>query len=464
MPPLPFYSGGQRLRPPGYVGLWRQKPKLDPSRFKIIRRGPAAGGLYFARPIGPPAPRRRPRTPAPGAPPAPTQLDPYAGYPDFARRRLAGMAREEQQAITTGTNVANWLAQALTPLADISRQAGTAFQAGMLAPNATVGLPPVASTTPGGQVADPNAYATQANAGALGTEAAGAQRGALTMGALDANAMNALSQGLISEAGQRVADIPALFAKNRDEYLSRVEEFMANQDFQERQFREQRRQWAIERTDAERQRRFDREIARATLGLETIKANQPGEEPWNSPNKLAADGYVGGWKVKPKKGGPFVQGTDGRWYKKPEGAGGGSGRQPGEYTRNELAKQGFKPLPKGAGPKWRQSAVRATDGSLWYKPPKEGSAGGSGGRTRSANTAIRFFDTWWAGETDQFGRVKTRGWRDIVKSGERSVQNAIDRFFRLVEPYGLSEEQDIAIAKRYFSDRDLREWLRRHGG
>lgn len=55
-----------------------------------------------------------------------------------------------------------------------------------------------------------------------------------------------------------------------------------------------------------------------------------------------------------------------------------------------MKKEGYKRLPKGAGKKYRDAAVRATDGSLWYKPGKGGkpASSGSGAKPRSAATMI----------------------------------------------------------------------------
>jgi hypothetical protein len=84
-----------RRPPPGYFGGWAKKPKLaHPELFNVIRRGPEAGGLYFARrrrrPVAVPAPAPRPARPV--QQPAPP--DPLAGLTDVQRGDIASYDAE----------------------------------------------------------------------------------------------------------------------------------------------------------------------------------------------------------------------------------------------------------------------------------------------------------------------------------------------------------------------------------
>jgi hypothetical protein len=180
--------------------------------------------------------------------------------------------------------------------------------------------------------------------------------------------------------------LPALYSKRLNDYTMQIEQFIGEAQAAAAEAAAEQAQWEAEFTEKSRHNRVSEAISATNsqtnaaiqlgrLGLDASDQafdNQPGSQPTNLPVGFVAvpDGK-GGWKVQQDP-----------TYSKPGGTGKPSTR--GTYPANQLRKEGFVKLPKGAGAKWRNRATRATDGSLWIK---KGSAGGGTtkpGEVRSA--------------------------------------------------------------------------------
>lgn len=415
-------------------GRWNERPELDPQKFAVTQAG---GGKYVARrrlPLRRPLPSRRPKPLAQAAP-----TDPYARDAPWARTYLDDLSRQEGHQVQVGKDVAAWLGNAITPLTAQATQVNQAFSNAAQAGATPTPLMPAGFS-------DPLGYQTQADAKMGAETGLYGRQGASAQSAMDAGAIGALGQSLLASAGQQVRDIPALFAKQRTEYEDKVNQFVAQRNFEREQMAEDRRRWEAEQKASARARSFDERITLEGLGLDAAKLAMP-----NPPGGLA-----GPSSGPAPIGKQWVQRADGGWELVDDGTGAGGGgggkRPPGTYTRNELAKQGFVGGWK-VKPKLRVAPVQADDGSWWAKP-KTGKKGG-GGAAPKVKDAVSFFDRWWSGDIDK----GITGWGELVTSGTRTKQNAANRFFRLIERYGLTPEQDIAIARSYFTDEEIRQAL-----
>lgn len=403
--PLPHRDGQpprpQRPRPrkplplgKGLLGTWKKPPKLDKTKFKVgkVGGGPRKG-LYVAR-------RRRPGAaavpPAAAAPP-----DPYAGHPDadllrqyadqpWAQniiRRLRGDQQHHESYVSD--KVMPWTSAALTGLANIGSAANTAFTGQTTAvaaglASAAGAQPGLYAGTSGGVVASPNAYQSAASAQAMAQNASTMGQIAQWQGLMGTLQQTTYSQGQIAALSDYAKGLPALYAERRAKAIDDIDKYIAEQELEQQKFELQQ----AELGERQRSNRVN-EAIRAT-NAETNAAIQFG--------RLGIDAAGEVRRGQPDDPAPvydnvpqgFVQLPDGRVVRDPTytapggdgggGGGGGGGNRPqrGEYPANQLRKEGYKRLPKGAGARYRRNAIVATDGSLWYKPGSAGTSSGSG--------------------------------------------------------------------------------------
>lgn len=451
--PLPHRDGQpprpQRPRPrkppplgKGLLGTWKKPPKLDKTKFKVgkVGGGPRKG-LYVAR-------RRRPGAaavpPAAAAPP-----DPYAGNPDadllrqyadqpWAQniiRRIRGDQQHHESYVSD--KVMPWTSAALTGLANIGSAANTAFTgqttavaAGLAA--AAGAQPGLYAGTSGGVVASPNAYQSAASAQAMAQNASTMGQIAQWQGLMGTLQQTTYSQGQIAALSDYAKGLPALYAERRAKAIDDIDKYIAEQAAEEAKL-------GLQQAEFEERKRSNRvnEAIRAT-NAETNAAIQFG--------RLGIDAAGEARRGQPDDPTPvydnvpqgFVQLPDGRVVRDPtytapgsSGSGSGGGRpQRGEYPANQLRKEGYKRLPKGAGARYRRNAIVATDGSLWYKPGSAGRSSGSGNTTggkeaRDIGTLTTELREKYHGKSGgAFGEDKP-GWVDTFNQDPNKVANAV---------------------------------------
>lgn len=259
-------------------------------------------------------------------------------------------------------------------MANVAGQVGGAL-------NAAAAATPmqVAATTPGGVVQGNNAFLGQAARGAAAQRSSAAIQMSQAQAALNTMQPNTFAQGAMRAYADMQAGLPALYATRRSEARAKIDQFIMES---EEAARHNRVTEAISAQNAQ----TNAAISLAGLGLkaddqafdQAQDLQGPAGPPSNLPPGLVAvpnddggwdirndpsfdssgggsggkggtsggtstrdargrlknptsQGYVGGWKVKPKKlptwaKGGFTQGADGKWYVKgtPTAAGGGS--------------------------------------------------------------------------------------------------------------------------------------------
>jgi hypothetical protein len=232
----------------------------------------------------------------------------------------------------------------------------------------------VASNAPGGAVVGPNSYLTEAGKDfALGT---GNVATALANSQAALNKMQpvSLSQGYINALADKAAGLPAFYTKRSNDYAAGINQFIAESQAAAAEAAAEQAQWEAEFTEKSRHNRVSEAISatnsqtNAAIQLGRLGLDASDQAFDNSP-----DPRVG---AAPPPG--YFRDVDGRLVRDPTV----SSSKPkastkGKYTPNELKKQGFIAVPKGAGPKWTKNAVRATDGRFYIKKGSGGAAGGS---------------------------------------------------------------------------------------
>lgn len=407
--------------PDGWRGSWKTKPKLDPDKWKLgkVGKGPRKG-LWVAKPI-PQKPAAAATTDTPAAP----EVNPYTG-PDAALlwqykdqpwaqniiRSLRGEQTHHEGYVNT--QVLPWASGALTGLANINKAAQDQFTGATNA--AAQGLAQAAGATPGmvagvsgGAVASPSAFLEGASAEAMANRASTMGQTAAWQGLMGTLQPTTFSQGYIASLSDYAKGLPALYAEKRREAIDSIDKYLAEVELEKQKI-------AIE------QARFELEAARHDEAIrhnkvqESISATNAQTNAAIQFGRLGIDASTAAFKMQGEPGEPMptsapvgwmvVPTADGGWkYVRdvtvPQatndtgGGGGGGGDDPspsrGEYPPNKLKKEGFKRLPKGAGKRYRDAAVKATDGTLWYKPGGKsggGKSSGSGTKPLSAATLI----------------------------------------------------------------------------
>jgi hypothetical protein len=327
------------------------------------------------------------------APPAtpqhtgPVNPDPYARWREFAPWAIQGadqikFDQRSHQAYVTD-KVMPWLSNSLNLLNAYNTDAQNTMLGGIQGASGAYGVSAamtpmnVASNAPGGAVVGPNSYLTQAGKDyALGT---GNVATALANSQAALNKMQpvSLSQGYINALADRAAGLPALYSKRLNDYTMQIEQFIGEAQAAAAEAQFEQAQWEAEFTEKSRHNRVSEAISatnsqtNAAIQLGRLGLDASDQAFDNQPD--APDPRVG---AAPPPG--YFRDVDGRLVRDPTV----SSSKPkastkGKYTPNELKKQGFIAVPKGAGPKWTKNAVRATDGRFYIKKGSGGAAGGS---------------------------------------------------------------------------------------
>lgn len=249
---------------------------------------------------------------------------------------------------------------------------------GALNAAATAGPAQVASTTPGGVAGSPTAYLTGAAQQGAAGRASSMLQSAQIQSALNTMQPNTQAQGYVYAMADYAKGLPQVYATRRAEARVKIDQFIADQQqqaaqlaFDQAKFDEAARHNRVTESISATNSSTNAAFQAAQLGLKAsdqafgqqqdlTAASTPAPYGYNrdpatgklvrdpsvatassarsggggsaapsaargqyTANTLAKQGYVGGWKVKPKNvKGPFVKATNGRWYAKPKSGGG----------------------------------------------------------------------------------------------------------------------------------------------
>lgn len=352
-------------RNPRIVGIYPTRPKKIGPGLVLKKRG---GGLGF---VTIKAPAAVPKPPKPVIPYAE-----YAAYP-WAQRALAGLDRSEKSHEAYAGQVGNWLGQSLTALTGIdptkpglgpqlqqqylANVAGTVGGALDAAATATPMTP--GATTPGGLAIGNMTFLGNAARNAAAENKSAALAAAQVQSALNTMQPNTYAQGIVRAYADMQAGLPALYAQKREDLRNKIDQFIATSEETARHNR------VTEATSAFNAQ-TNAAIAFGKLGIDTSKlADSQAAASAPAPYGYVRDPATGALKRDPTVPNATSGGGAG-------GGGGGGGSAPsaarGQYAPNALAKQGFvggwKVKPKKAPAGAKGSFVQATDGSWWIKP------------------------------------------------------------------------------------------------
>lgn len=455
IPGAPPRPGSLPALPKGWRGTWNKRPDLDPDRWKVGRvgKGPRKG-KYIAKPV------RRPRTPPDqGVGTGTGVTDPLRGHPDAAllkmyenepwAQAIIQSLRADQinhQQFVSGS-VLPWASGALTGLAQINQSAqdnftGQANAAAQGMAQAGAAQPGLYQGTAGGAVTSPSAYQQAASAQGMANQASTMGQMAAWQGLMGTIQPTTYSQGQIAALSDYAKGLPELYARKRaervdaiDKYLAEREQAKAKLALEVAQFEETQRSNRVREAISAHNAQTGAAVALGRLGIDAAdSAADNAPEPAVDPNAvpygfvLLPNGDVVRDPQVPEASSSSGSGGGGG------GGGGSSDRAPsparGEYPPNKLRKEGYRPLPRGAGPKYRRVAVEATDGSLWYKPGpagrsgSTGSTGSTGGReARDVGTLATELGEKYRGSSDPFSSKP--GWVDTFGGDPRKVANAV---------------------------------------
>jgi hypothetical protein len=337
---------------------------------------------------------------APGAAPVTANplpgLNPYYGLPDWAQNQLRQIDADQKhhEQYVTG-QVGPWLQGALTNLTGIDpskpginptmQQQYLSNVQGVVggALNAAASATPMnpASTMAGGLMGSPNAYLSSAAREGAAGRASGYLQAAQAQSALNTMMPNTQAQGYVYALADFAKGLPAVYAQQRSEKRVAIDQFRAEQEmaqaemqFEQAKFAEDMRHNRVQEATSATNAQTNAAIALGRLGLDASDQaydNQP------DPTVGAPAPYG------------YVRDVDGSLKRDPSvpsaSASGGAKKAStkGKYTPNQLKKEGFIAVPKGAGPAWTKNAVKATDGRYYIK---KGSGGKAGGSTPKADT------------------------------------------------------------------------------
>lgn len=435
--------------PKGWRGTWKVAPKLDPEKWKVgkVGKGPFKG-KWVAKPV-------TPKPAAAAAAPAPPP-NPYAGSPDAAllakyadqpwAQNIIRSIRADQSHHEgyVGQTVLPWASGALTGLANINKAAQDSFTGQTNA--AAQGLAQAAGATPGmvsgvsgGAVASPSAYLQDASAQAMANRASTMGQTAAWQGLMGTLQPTTYSQGYIASLSDYAKGLPELYARKRGEAIDSIDKYLAEVEMENQKIalqqaqmeetaRHNRVQESISATNAQTNAAI--QFGRLGIDASTAAFKMQGEAGEPMPTSVPV-GYTvvpnddGGWRVVRDPTVPAARAPS-------SGGAGGGGRAPsparGEYPPNKLKKEGFKRLPAGAGARYRKNAVRATDGTLWYKPGKSSKSGkpaepANKNARPEGDLAVELAEKY-NGKTDVLGSG-TPGWVQVYRGDPKKVATAV---------------------------------------
>lgn len=384
--------------PRNWRGPYRAKPKA-PKGYRVVQPGPKwqrqfkDGRPRYVLATKKPAGPRQPRQPARPGPEIP--YSEYADYPFFQRSMIDLDRQQEAAQGYVSDKVSPWLAAALRGLtgvdpaqpgfnpavqqqylANVQGQVGGALNAAAGA----VGPMPM-STTPGGIVASPTAYESDAARTAAAQRSSAALQSAQAQSALNTLQPNTLAQGAVMALSDYAKGLPGLYAQRRAEQRSKIDQFIM--EFEEDKRRADRNA-AIQSMQA--QANIAMSFGQLGLDAKELEAQlnqQPPGMPTNLPPGLVAvPNDQGGWDIRED---PSFQGGGG-------GGGGGGGSRGGTSTRDAqgrrrvpwLQEEGYTRLPpryvQGGRPRVNRQAfdiAQGADGNWWIRRKGSGGSGGS---------------------------------------------------------------------------------------
>jgi hypothetical protein len=360
---LPGPGMGPPDQPPRRVLVTRPKKK---------RPKPRAVGT-----VGPPRPK--PPKPKPYVAPTPTpapvgKYDAYKGIPGaVANLNQLDMAQQQHQNYVT-EKVAPWLKDSLLGLQGYQDAAQTGYQqqitgAGVGGLNVAAGMTPLGTgaTAGGGIIAGNNQYLAQG-----ASLSAGGAASSLLQESANRARMNKLSPIPISQAAiQAVADyakqLPAQYVQKRLDYTTKLDEFIAKAQSDAAAAAETAYHNRVMESIGAQNAQTNAAIQLGKLGLSSTKEANDQATQLAASSQTAPYGYV-----------VDAKGNLHRDPSVPQATNPSTAKPAGTYTVNQLKKEGFAPLSKKAGAKWKQRATVADDGSLWIK------AGSSSGNKPTA--------------------------------------------------------------------------------
>jgi hypothetical protein len=371
----------------------------------------------------------------------PVNPDPYARWREWAPWAIQGanqikFDQRSHQAYVTD-KVMPWLSNSLNLLNAYNTDAQNTMLGGIQGASGAYGVSAamtpmnVASNAPGGAVVGPNSYLTEAGRQqALGT---GHVATALANAQAALNKMQpvSLSQGYINALADKAAGLPAFYTKRSNDYAAGINQFIAESQAAAAEAAAEQAQWEAEFTEKSRHNRVSEAIS--ATNSQTNAAIQLGRLGLDASDQ-AFDNQPG-----PQGGAPvgYVQLPDGRYvrdptYSNPSSGGGGSGNpsaSAGQFHVNNLRKQGFvggwkvKPKKKPAGAKG--SFVRATNGTWWIKPA---GASGSGtpkpGKVKGYGSLVSDLSKKWNGPSGAFASGDP-GWATTFRGNQNGIAEAL---------------------------------------
>jgi hypothetical protein len=291
--------------------------------------------------------------------------------------------------------------------------------------NAAAAQPGIAAGTSGAAVADPNAFLANASAAAMASNASTMQQMSEWQGMMGTLQQTTYSQGQIAALSDYAKGLPALYARKRQEAIDGIDKYIAEQAqaeaelaLEQAKFAETQRSNRVDESIRATNAQTNAAVAFGNLGISATREGRLGHpEPPPPVYDNVPEGYVqlpdGTIKSDPTYVAPDTSGPGGT---------GKPGR--GEYPPNQLRKEGYRPLPKGAGPKYRRNATVATDGSLWFKPGTAAKPKTPGGKdARDIGTLAVELKEKYSGSSDPFS--SSPGWVETFDGDVKKVTNAV---------------------------------------
>lgn len=401
----------------------------------------------------------RVRTPAPpsaataGRPaPAPQGVVPPGPYDRFKDipGALAGFAQinadQNQHQTYVNDKVAPWMTAGLQGLAQINTDAQNQYMgnvqngavAGAIAPNQMSG-------GPGGIVAGNNSFLTGAGQEYARASGSTAQQVAAYQGAMNKMQPTTLSQGYINSLADYAKGLPALYSERRRAFTEKLEGYLAEVQQAQAEAQYEQAQWQAEFDEKSRHNRVTESISATNASTNAaFQASRLGldanDQAFDQQQDLTA-------QSTPAPAGYLRDPASGKLYRDPSvpqarapGSGGGNDTDK-QYGPNQLRKEGFVRLNPKAGPKWRDRATRATDGSLWIK---KGS--GSGGSS-SAPTAPRKATELETELLDLYKPGDIGGWEERYENDPTGAGKRIAMWVRENKPDFIVKGRKANIAK-----------------
>jgi hypothetical protein len=338
------------------------------------------------------------------APRGPIPIDPYAKYREkypWAWAQLTDIDRAQASHQQYAGQVGDWLSKGLQGLtgidpnqpgynpavqqqymANVAGQVGGALNAGAVATPAQVAAPGM-----GGVVQGNNAFMGQAAREANAQRSSAAIQMSQAQSALNTMQPNTFAQGAMRAYADMQAGLPGLYATRRMEARSKIDQFIMQS---EEEARHNRVTEAISAQNAQ----TNAALSFAQLGL---KADDQAFDQTQDLSESAADQAAAG---APAPYGYQRDPATGKLVRDPSVASASSAapKAPkGTYNVNELRKQGFiggwKVKPKKAPQGAKGTFVKAANGTWWIKA---GSGSGTGGTTGKPNVGKPAQDVYTA--------------------------------------------------------------------